>query len=223
MATEAHRPVIDLVALLASSGGLAALSTVLRDLPTELPAAIVVQQHLGAYDSVLDTILRRQTARRVDWAHDGQALAKRRVVVCPPGVRLELTPQGRCRLRAVRDVGERRFDLLLVSLAKSYGPRGVGVVLSGSGLDGAAGTAAMKQAGALVIAQSPDTAQYPSMPMAAARAGADLVLPVHEIGFVLASIVEGAPLPDRKPDRAGAGGPQRRPSPHRVTVVLRAG
>ena len=59
--------------------------------------------------------------------------------------------------------------------------------------------------------------------MAAARAGADLVLPVHEIGFVLASIVEGAPLPDRKPDRAGAGGPQRRPSPHRVTVVLRAG
>jgi hypothetical protein len=69
--------------------------------------------------------------------------------------------------------------------------------MSGSGQDGAAGTAAMKRAGAIVIAESPDTARYASMPIAAARAGADLVLPIHEIGRVLADIVNGGPLPER--------------------------
>jgi two-component system chemotaxis response regulator CheB len=54
----------------------------------------------------------------------------------------------------------------------------------------------MKRAGAIVIAQSPATAQYASMPIAAARAGADLVLPIDEIGRVLADIVKGAPLPE---------------------------
>ncbi|BBY22085.1 hypothetical protein MSTO_22900 [Mycobacterium stomatepiae] len=92
-------------------------------------------------------------------------------------------------------LAERRFDVLLASVASSFGPRALAVVLSGSGRDGAEGVAAMKRAGAIVIAQSPETAHYPSMPIAAAKAGADLVLPVHDIGGVLARIVEGAPLP----------------------------
>jgi two-component system chemotaxis response regulator CheB len=108
---------------------------------------------------------------------------------------LELTPDGICRLRQTEALGERRFDVLLESLARSYGARSVAVVLSGSGQDGAVGTVAMKRAGAIVIAQSPDTAQYTSMPIAAARAGADLVLPIYEIGHALADIVAGAPLP----------------------------
>lgn len=203
MAPDADGPAVELVALLASAGGLEALSTVLRDLPTDLPVGIVVQQHLGSRDSVLPTILRRQAARRVSWAQDGQALAPGQVVVGPPGTYLELTPDGRCRLRNMEARGERRFDVLLASIASSYGPRSVGVVLSGSGRDGAGGTVAMKQAGAIVIAESPETARYPSMPIAAARAGADLVIPVHEIGRALAGIVEGAPLP--KPQQQEAG------------------
>ncbi|WP_085243424.1 chemotaxis protein CheB [Mycobacterium europaeum] len=197
MASDAHRPVVELVILLASAGGLDALSRVLADLPAELPPAIVVQQHLGDHDSVLPTILRRQSARRVSWARDGQALAAGHVVVCPPRMSLELTPGGRCRLRAANTVGVRRFDALLRSVAESYGPRSVAAVLSGSGQDGAAGTAAMKRAGAIVIAESPETALYSSMPLAAARAGADLVLPIQQIGRMLADTVEGAPLPAR--------------------------
>lgn len=127
-------------------------------------------------------------------------------MVCPPGVHLELTPDGRCRLRDTEALGERRLDVLMESVARSYGARSVAVVLSGSGQDGAAGTAAMKRAGAIVIAQSPDTAQYPSMPNAAAQAGADLVLPIHEIGHVLADIVAGAPLPEK-------GEPAKPPAP----------
>jgi two-component system chemotaxis response regulator CheB len=197
--TDEPRPAIELVVLLASAGGLNALSIVLRDLPAEFPAAVVVQQHLGGLSSVLPAILGRQTPHRVSWAEDGQAVAPGEVIACPPGVHLELTADGRCRLREAKPHNEQRFDVLLASVAKSYGTRGVAVVLSGSGQDGAVGTVAMKRTGAIVIAQSPDTAQYASMPIAAARAGADLVLPIYEIGHVLADIVAGAPPPKPRP------------------------
>ncbi|OMC39648.1 hypothetical protein A5744_21475 [Mycobacterium sp. IS-1264] len=186
---------VELVVLLASAGGLDALSVVLHDLPPEFPAAVVVQQHLGGSSSVLPTILARSTEHRVGWASDGQALEPGQVVVCPPEMHMELGRDGSCCLHKVRERVDRPFDVLLTSVARSYGPRGLAVVLSGSGRDGAVGTAAMKRAGGIVIAQSPDTADYPSMPMAAAEAGADLVLPIHEIGGVLADVVGGAPLP----------------------------
>ena len=209
MATDAHRPVVELVVLLGSAGALDALSTVLHDLAGEFPAAIVIQQHLGGHASVLPTILRRHTARRVSWAEDGQAVPPGQVVVCPPGMHLELTGDGRCRLREMEEpFKERRFDVLLASVARSYGTRSVAVILSGSGRDGAAGTVAMKRAGAIVIAQSPETAQYASLPIAAARAGADLVLPIYEIGRALADIIEGAPLPKPRPrETVGAAVP----------------
>ncbi|OBH84486.1 hypothetical protein A5681_02075 [Mycobacterium scrofulaceum] len=196
MASDPHRPAVEVVVLLASAGGLDTLSTVLSDLPGDFPAAIVVQQHLGDHDSVLPAILRRQTAQQVRWARDGRPVCPGQAVVCPPGMHLEITPDGRCHLRAIRDLGVRRFDVLLRSVARSYGPRSVAVVLSGSGQDGAAGTAAMKRAGAIVIAESPDTAQHSSMPVASARAGADVVLPIHRIGRVLTEVAKGAPLPD---------------------------
>lgn len=197
---------VELVVLLASAGGLEALSIVLRDLPVEFPAAVVVQQHLGGSNSVLPTILGRQQPHRVSWARDGRAVARGRVVVCPPRMHLELSPGGRCRLHEMATVIERRFDLLLASVAKSYGPRSVAVLLSGSGQDGAVGAVAMKRAGAIVIAQSPDTAQYASLPLAAIRAGADLVLPIHEIGHALAEIVAGRRVesaPRRPAERDG--------------------
>src|SRR5262249_22944873 len=145
--------------------------------------------------SVLPTILRRSTTHPVGWASDGQVVAPSQVVVCPPDMHLELRPGGSCSLHRMVSLAERRFDVLLASVASSYGPRGLAVVLSGSGREGAEGVAAMKRAGGVVIAQSPATAEYPSMPIAAAKAGADLVLPVRDIGGVLAAIVEGAPLP----------------------------
>lgn len=189
VASEALRPAVELVALLASAGGLDPLTIVLRDLATDFPAAVVVQQHLGGHSSVLPSILAGRTPHRVEWVHDGQVVAPGRVLVCPPGMHLEVEPDGSCCLRPMDTLSERRFDVLLASLADSYGPRGLAVVLSGSGRDGAAGTAAMKRAGAVVIAQSPDTAEYPSMPIAAARAGAAL-MPVCEIGRVLTQVVE---------------------------------
>lgn len=196
VATNGHGSAVVVVALLASAGGLEALSTVLRDLPQDFPAAVVVQQHLGGHTSVLPTILGRLSGRSAGWASEGQVIAPGQIVVCPPGMLLELTPDGHCRLHHGLNHGTHGSDVLLTSIASSYGPRGAAVVLSGSGHDGAAGTVEMKRAGAIVIAESPSTARYASMPVAAARAGADLVLDVDEIGQVLTSIVVGAPLPE---------------------------
>lgn len=191
---DAQQPSVELVVLVASAGGLEALSAVLRDLPAEFGAAVVVQQHLGGQSSVLPTILGRLTAHRVSWAVDGQAVEPGQIVVCPPNQHMELRPTGLWHLRQLISPTEHRFDVLLASVAGSYGARALAVVLSGSGRDGAAGTKAMKRTGAIVIAQSPDTASYPSMPIAAAEAGADLVLPVSEIGRVATAIVGGQPL-----------------------------
>lgn len=213
-------PGIESVALLASAGGLEALSTILRDLPPDFPAAVVVQQRLGSHNSVLSTILRRLSGRSASWAVQAQVLAATEVVVCPAGMLLEVPSDGCCHLRDAAEHGAQGSDVLLASMARSYGPRSVGVVLSGSGHDGAAGTAAMKRAGAVVIAESPDTARYQSMPIAAARAGADLVLPVQEISHVLADIVGGAPLPElRRPHLTATSEREPvTPQPHRRTV-----
>lgn len=198
MTTDEHGPGVQLVVLLASAGGLEPLSTVLRGLPRDFPAAVVVQQHLGGHDSLLAKILHRQTGREIAWAKDGMVLRPGQVVVCPPAVLLQLTSEGRCRLQDAQRHQALAFDVLLASIATSYGPRSVAVVLSGSGHDGAAGTVAMKLAGAVVIAQNPETAQYPSMPIAAARAGADLVLDVTEMADVLTDFIGGAALPPRR-------------------------
>lgn len=62
---------VDVVALVTSAGGLDALSAVLGQLPPDLPAAVVVQQHLSGRGSQLVAILRRRTGHRVEWAEDG--------------------------------------------------------------------------------------------------------------------------------------------------------
>ena len=142
MATETHPPPVELVVLLASAGGLDALSVVLHDLPTDFGAAVVVQQHLGGHSSVLPTILGRSTNHRVGWAVDGQVIEPGQVIVCPPEMHMGLSPDGFCCLHKVREPGDRPFDALLTSVAASYGPRALAVVLSGSGRDGAGGTAA---------------------------------------------------------------------------------
>ncbi|MCW2651314.1 MAG: two-component system, chemotaxis family, protein-glutamate methylesterase/glutaminase [Mycobacterium sp.] len=192
-ASAPERAKVDVVALIASAGGLDALSGVLGDLPIDFPAPIIVQQHLGRQTSILPTILARRSHHEVAWALDGEVLTPGRVAVCPARMQLHITPGGICSLSPLAPTAFRTHDALLTSLADSYGARALAVVLSGSGTDGAAGTTALKNAGGTVIAQSEDTSEYASMPRAARVAGADLVLPLHEIGSAINRAVHGRP------------------------------
>src|SRR6185369_2914956 len=119
-------------------------------------------------------ILGRRTGHDVAWATDGAPLTPGRVLICPPRNRIEILPDGTCALVASGGAREHPHDGLLTSMADSCGRRALAVVLTGMLDDGAAGTAAMKAAGGIVFAQSEDSAEQPSMPRAAAEAGADL-------------------------------------------------
>jgi two-component system chemotaxis response regulator CheB len=92
-----------------------------------------------------------------------------------------------------KDQSERSADVLFESAAEVFGPRVIGVVLSGCDGDGTAGLRAIKEAGGLCLVQHPTDAEVPSMPISAVRDdGPDYVLPVGMLGLVLARLTSTA-------------------------------
>jgi signal transduction histidine kinase/chemotaxis response regulator CheB len=121
-------------------------------------------------------------------------------------MRLELLPDGSCTLEPFdHTVVERPLDVLLSSVAGSFGARAVAVVLTGMGKDGSAGARAVHAAGGTVLVQDEETADEPAMPRAAAETGAaDRILPLHEIGWTIAHLVSGSGLPPAREDVVAA-------------------
>ena len=194
-------PVNRLIVVGASSGGIEALQTLIGTLPQDYAAPICIVQHASA-DSprVLDRILARAVELPVAMARSGDRLQPRRVYVAPPDQHLLIEP-GRVRLS--RGPKENRFrpaiDPLFRSAAQVYGPRVIGVVLTGSLDDGAAGLWAIRHLGGSAVVEDPATAQFPSMPTHARRRVPDaLVAPVPQLGALLqrlltTSVHESAP------------------------------
>ena len=205
MSETEHSGPVEVVGLVASAGGLEAVSAVLRALPTDLSAALVVAQHLGGRGSRLVEILRRRVNLSVEWAADGASVRPGVVTVCPPRTLIEVLPDGTCALTPVDGSSvDRPLDALLSSLADSFGSGVLAVVLTGMNNDGAAGAGAIHRAGGTVVVQSPETADQEAMPRATIDAGvADLVLPLYSIGAVVSDVVAGAPLP-RPPSEVAA-------------------
>lgn len=203
---QSERPEIELIAIVASAGGLEAMTAVLDGLPASPSAAIVLGQHLGGQGSALVDILRRKTGRTVAWAVEGGTLEPGVVTVCPPRQVLELLPDRTFALRpSGRTVLERPLDALLDSVADVLGPGAVAVVLTGMGDDASRGALAVRRAGGLVIAQDEATSEHASMPQAAVAAGAtDVTLALHDIGTAVSAVLAGAPLPRPSSERAQA-------------------
>ena len=168
-----------------SAGGIRALHVVLGSLPPDLDAAVLVVIHLQPQvRSLLPEILGRATALRVEPAVDGTELERGVVRVAPPDAHLLLDEDGLLHLDQSELVHHVRpsADVLLLSLARNHHGPCTAVVLSGTGIDGAAGAAAVKRAGGRVLAQDEATSQYFGMPGAAILAGGvDEVLPLDAI------------------------------------------
>jgi hypothetical protein len=115
-------------------------------------------------------------------------------------------PDAECSVRPMEpDHRLRPIDFFLASLADSYGPRAMVVVLTGMGRDSAAGSEALSQAGGTVLVQSPESAEHAIMPSAVIGTGvADMVLPLPELGRVIADVVAGDALPRTLSERAAA-------------------
>jgi chemotaxis response regulator CheB len=196
-AAATPRSPFDVVAVVASAGGLSALNQVLRPLPENFNAALVIVQHLGNPPSSLVEILGRHSPLPVQWIADHDSLSPGRVYVCPPQRLLEVMPDAECLVRPMEQGHRfRPIDFFLVSLAHSYGQRAMVVVLTGMGRDSAAGSEIVSQAGGTVLVQSPESAEHPTMPSAVIDTGvADKVLPLPELGQAIADMVAGGALP----------------------------
>ncbi|HUS14447.1 MAG TPA: chemotaxis protein CheB [Chloroflexia bacterium] len=207
-----------LVAVGVSLGGLTALRELLGGLPAGFPAALVVVQHLSPrYSSQFPLLLQRGTPLAVQWAEPDQPVEAGRVYIAPPDYHVVVTPAGCLALHQGPPVAYTRPAVtpLFESVAASYGPHGIGVVLTGGGSDGAAGVKAIKAAGGRVLVQDPRTALAASMPESAIRTGSvDFVLPLTYIAPALITLVmrRGADSLFWVPPRPAGGWPAAQPA-----------
>lgn len=196
----------DILVLGASAGGVHALSEVVEALPADLQAAVFVVTHIAPHGaSAMPAILSR--AGRLPAVHpqDGEKIEKGRIYVAPPDHHIVIE-DGRVRLsRGPSENGHRpAVDVLFRTAAHNHGSRVVGVVLTGNLDDGTAGLAAIKRRGGVAIVQDPGEADYSGMPRSAIEnVEIDHVLPLHEIGPLLARLSrELAPEPNRPDEEA---------------------
>jgi two-component system chemotaxis response regulator CheB len=175
------------------------------DLPEDLPASVFIVLHIPPMPtSALPTILGRRARLPVAHAIEGEAIKTGRIYVAPPDRHLLVLP-GRVRVApGPRENGHRpAVDPLFRSAAVAYGPRVIGLILSGALDDGTAGLLAVKRLGGLALVQDPADAMSPSMPQSALESvEVDFCLPVSAMASKLGELVgevEGEPraVPDR--------------------------
>ena len=184
-----------LVVIAASAGGLNALTRVLSALPENFAAPVVVVQHLHReLPSMLAEILDRRCAIGIREAADGEHLAAGTVYVAARDRHVLVNTNGTLSLTMTPLVHFVRpsADVLFESAAASYGRHVIAVVLTGAGIDGAAGVQAVKRGEGLVIVQDEATSQSFGMPSAAIGThDVDRILPLGEIApALIASIGE---------------------------------
>jgi two-component system chemotaxis response regulator CheB len=181
----------DIVAIGASAGGIAPLQELVGGLPADLPAAVFVVVHLSEEaPSKLPSILDRAGPLEAVWPEDGDPVQNGRVYVAPPNLHL-LLEDGAIRLTRGPKENRNRpaVDPMFRTAALAYGPRVVGVVLSGALDDGTAGLRAVKRRGGVAVVQDPDEALVPGMPESALRyVDVDHRLPADEIPPLLSRL-----------------------------------
>jgi two-component system, chemotaxis family, CheB/CheR fusion protein len=171
-ASDPKAPVV-VVALGASAGGLEALREFFAALDESAGMAFVVVEHMDpSSKSLLCSILMQFTALPVSEISEGRTLEADQVYVAPANALVDIDKTA-FRLHPLEDSAQRRapIDAVFRSLASSFGPRAVAIVLSGTGSDGSVGVQQVADEGGMTIAQEPATAKYDSMPRSALATG----------------------------------------------------
>lgn len=195
----------DIIVIGTSAGGVEALMKLAAALPAELDAAVFVVIHIPPYStSALPRILDRCGPLPAEHARAGERIQRGRIYIAPPDRHLLLRGHRIELSRGPSENGTRpAVDPLFRSAATYYGPRVIGVVLSGTLDDGTAGLLAIKRLGGIAVAQDPQEALYPGMPRSAVEhVAVDYVRPVAEMGPLLAEL---AALPARETREEGVG------------------
>ncbi len=162
-----------IVGIGASAGGLEALSDLIRLLPDDLGVPYIVVQHLSpTHRSMMVPLLARETSMMVKDVEDGEVPLPNVIYVTPANWNIILK-DGVMRLLVPGKtvLPKPSATSLFNSMAEEKGEDAIGVILSGTGSDGAAGIAAIKAAGGFTFAQDPEAAKYSGMPQAAISTG----------------------------------------------------
>ena len=191
----------EIIVVGASSGGIEALKELVRGLPSGFPVSLFVVCHFPAgARSALPEILSRAGPLLATHAEDGEPFYPGHIYIAPPDWHLMVGPDRRIRLsKAARENRHRpAIDPLFRSAARHYGPRAIGLILSGSLSDGVAGLLAIQMAGGLTIVQEPNDAIIADLPRNAIRVvSADHVAPAADLAALLTSIVQQEIAPNR--------------------------
>ena len=182
----------DLIAIVASAGGLRAMETILAWLPRDFPVPIAIVQHrTSERPEVLARVLSRHCRLVVKLVSPGEALRPGVVYVAAPQLHLVVNEDRSLgcidghRVRHVLSSANPLFE----SAARVLGARVIAVVLTGYDSDGTDGVQAVHQAGGIVIAQDEATSRVFAMPQSAIATGAvDRVLPIEAIGQALVEL-----------------------------------
>lgn len=191
----------DIVVIGSSSGGVTALLALVKTLPADFPAPIFVVQHVAADSpSILPQLLSTASALVAKHPQNGEVIAPGTIYVAPPDHHLLVEDD---RVLVTRGPKENRFrpsvDALFRSAAYTYGPRVIGVVLTGYLDDGTSGLWTVQRLGGLAVVQDPHDAQSPAMPSnALAFVTADYVVPLAELGSLLVRLTT-EPAPGKPP------------------------
>jgi two-component system chemotaxis response regulator CheB len=193
---SAEAPAAECVVIAASTGGPTALQAVVSGFPAGLPAAVLVVQHIPrGFTRSLAERLDARSAIPVREARDGEAVLPGHILIAPAGIHMKLA-RRRGAVEVVLDEEPRdalhrpSADVLMASAAEAFGPRALGVVLTGMGSDGTEGLRAIREKGGLTLAEAEETCVIYGMPKAAIEAGVvHRTVPIEGVaGEILAAV-----------------------------------
>lgn len=174
-----------------SLGGMQSMQSILQALPADFALPIVVALHRPRDDEdLLTPLLQRGCPLRVSEVVDKEPIEAGCVYVAPPDYHV-LMEDDCLSLSVDERVNHARpsIDVLLESAALVYGRRAIAVILSGAGIDGARGAAAIHESGGTVLIESPATALRPDLPAAAVAATAvSITLPLAQLATALCEL-----------------------------------
>ena len=190
---QAQQPGIKLIGIGASTGGPPVLQTILVSLPKDFPVPVLVVQHIAhGFMAGMAEWLNHTTGWQIHIASYGTYPLPGHVYLAPDDFHMGVGADGRIILTREEPENHLRpaVSFLFRSLAETYGPNALGVLLTGMGRDGAAELKLMKDKGAITIAQDQESSVVYGMPgVAVALGGATHVLPADKIAAALVALV----------------------------------
>ena len=191
------------VAIASSTGGPRALATILEDLPADFPYPILIAQHIdqGFIEGLVD-FTNSVCSLKVKRGEHGESIAPGTVYISPADRHMEINTRGKIVFveRETKDIYHPSCNRLLSSIGKVFKEKGVGIILTGMGDDGAKGITCIKEHGGITLAQDEESSIVYGMPRVAVESGnVDDVLPLNEIGSYLTRLVKNEGRPLKKP------------------------